>query len=343
MKVSFENLAITGIATALPENYVDLISLNREFGENEVKRIMASTGIKSVRVANGNTNASDLCEAAVECLLRNINVPATTIDAIIFVSQTFDAVMPATSVMLQHRLGISSEAVAFDISYGCSGYVYGLYQASMLIAAGGCNRVLLCVGDVITPLLHPDDKNVRMVFGDAGSATLIEKGSDDIAFILKTDGSGSDYLNVAKLSSKPKIMATNRVDRHGYLHMDGAAIMEFALREVPTIINELLRMKTWQCDEVETFALHQANAFMLNYLRKKLQVATQAIPIAVEHTGNTGSASIPLVLSLTRDRLHEECRLNKVVMCGFGVGLSWAAAGLNLSKTSILSPVEYRN
>lgn len=344
VKISFENLSVTGVAVAIPKNKLNMSSLNDEFGNNEVKRIIASTGISSVRVADSNVNASDLCFAATINLLENIKIPAETIDAIVFVSQTPDAIMPATSVMLQHRLGMSTNVVAFDISYGCSGYVYGLYQAAMLIASGGCKRVLLCAGDVITTLLHPSDRQVRMVFGDAGSATLIEKGTDRIAFSLKTDGSGMHHLRAAKSSVNSKSLnpiVQGQSDREGYLYMNGAAIMEFALREVPLMINELLSMKNWQSDEVGTFAFHQANEFMLNYLRKKMALSKQAVPIAVENTGNTGPASIPVVLSLTQDRLREENRLGKVVMCGFGVGLSWASAGLDLSKTLILSPVEY--
>lgn len=248
-------------------------------------------------------------------------------------SQTHDAIMPATSVMMQHRLGMSTEAVAFDISYGCSGYVYGLYQASMLISSGGCKRVLLCAGDVITPLLDPLDRNVRMVFGDAGSATLIENGTDSIAFSLNTDGSGMHHLRAAKSNAK--------ANHDSYLYMNGAAVMEFALREVPTTINKLLKMKDWKADEVGTYAFHQANGFMLNYLRKKMELPKQAVPITVENTGNTGPASIPLALSLTKDRLCDEGRLDKVIMCGFGVGLSWASAGMNLGNTLILPPVEY--
>jgi 3-oxoacyl-[acyl-carrier-protein] synthase-3 len=243
--------------------------------------------------------------------------------------------MPATSVMLQHRLGISTNAVAFDISYGCSGYIYGLYQAAMLLVAGGCHRVLLCAGDVITPLLHPGDRHVRMVFGDAGSATLIESGNDKIAFSLKTDGSGMNDLHCDKYN-----IDTNEKQ---YLFMDGAAIMSFALREVPLIVDDLLKLKQWHANEVGTFALHQANAFMINYLRKKMKITKEAVPITMESTGNTGSASIPLSLTLSHQRLCQENRLDKVVMCGFGVGYSMGAAGVNLSKTIITPPVQYKH
>lgn len=335
MNISFKNVSVSGIAVALPKDKLNLSSLGDLYGVNEVKRIMASTGISTIPVADEKTKTSDLCLAAAKNLLHSANILVDSIDAIVFVSQTHDAIMPATSVMLQHRLGLKTDAVAFDISYGCSGYVYGLYQAAMLITSGGCKRVLLCTGDVITPLLHPSDRNVRMVFGDAGSATLIEHGEDSISFSLKSDGSGMDYLKANKQK--------NEISTDNYLYMNGAAVMEFALREVPVMVNELLKIKNWQADEVGAFIFHQANEFMLNYLRKKMALSKQAVPIAVENTGNTSSASIPLTLALTGDQLYQEDRLNKVILCGFGVGLSWAAAGLDLSKTLILSPLEYLN
>ncbi|MBV9576547.1 MAG: ketoacyl-ACP synthase III [Gammaproteobacteria bacterium] len=331
MNTSFENISVSGIAVALPHNKLELSSLSQLYGTNEVQRIMANTGISAVRVADAQTKTSDLCFMAARELIAKMTV--NSVDAIVFVSQTHDAVMPATSVMLQHRLGLSTNTVAFDISYGCSGYVYGLYQAAMLIAAGGCQRVLLCTGDVITPLLYPTDKHVRLVFGDAGSATLIERGNDCLSFILRSDGSGMDHLKAAKQK--------NEITHDGYLHMNGSAIMEFALREVPKMIAELLQVKNWHAEEVGSYVLHQANEFMLNYLRKKMALSKEAVPIAVENTGNTSSASIPLTLALTSDRLRQENRLNKAILCGFGVGLSWAATSLDLSKALILSPLEY--
>lgn len=333
MKVTFPNLAIRGIAAALPKDTLDISALGKKFGDNEVKRIMASTGIKSIHIANNDMKLSDLCLTASTHLLNSLNITADSIDAIVVVSQTHDAIMPATSAMLQNKIGLGKHVVAFDISYGCSGYIYGLYQASMLISSGGCKRVLLCAGDIISPLLHPEEHQVRLVFGDAVSATIIEKGSDTFDFILNTDGSGKAHLKADKLSR-------NKLEHSGYIYMNGAEIMEFALREVPSTINELLHMKNWKTEDVGTFVLHQANYFMLNYLRKKMQLTKEAVPIAVENVGNTGPASIPLTLSIFGDQLIKEERLTNVVMCGFGVGLSWAAAGLNLSKTTFLPPVE---
>src|SRR5262249_4448517 len=147
-------------------------------------------GIKTVRVAPREIKCSDLCAAAAKKLFQQLQVNLNSIDAIVFVSQTPDHVAPATSAVLQHRLGLKRSVVAFDINYGCSGYIYGLYQAGLLLSSGGCQRVLVCAGDVITHLLNPADRQVRMVLADAGSATLIEKGDDQWAVAIETDGSG---------------------------------------------------------------------------------------------------------------------------------------------------------
>jgi 3-oxoacyl-[acyl-carrier-protein] synthase III len=339
MEVQFSNLMIRGIASALPLNTLDLSTLSDLFGELEVKRIISSTGIRKIRSALVGMNCSDLCFAATKRLLRGLDVPANSIDAIVFVSQTPDYIAPPTSVILQNRLGLSHNAVAFDINYGCSGYIYGLYQAALLLSAGGCQRVLVCAGDVITPLLDPLDRQVRLVLADAGSATLVEKGSDNFSVVLKTDGSGFEYLLAAKtFPNSLNKKTTNLLD--GYFHMNGGKVMEFALREVPSIIDHLLTMKNWNKNEVGTFALHQANLFMLNYLRKKAQLPMESVPIAVEEIGNTGPASIPVLLSVKGNELYKKNRLEKVLMCGFGVGLSWGAIGVNLSNTSLFSPIE---
>lgn len=346
MNVKIPNILIKGVAGAIPKNQLTLSSLGDEFSSNEVNRIISSTGIKSVRVGLNGMTSADLCHSAALNLLSELAIVPQEIDAIIFVSQTPEAVMPATSIMLQHRLGLATTAVAFDINYGCSGYIYGLYQAAMLLNGGGCKKVLLCAGDVITPLLHTDDRHLRMVLGDAGSATLLEKGDNDLHFVLRTDGSGAKHLmvpstapNMRQYIQENQISSPNLAVREGYLYMNGSEIMTFALREVPLVIDELLISNEWQRDNVNLFVLHQANQFMLDYLRKKLRVNKEKVPTAVENTGNTGPASIPLTLSLMNEQLKQQS-LERVIMCGFGVGLSWGAVSANLTDAKILAPIE---
>jgi len=336
MQTNIAGLRVTGIAAALPQNRLDLLSLSTQFGEAEVRRIIAGTGIHAIRVARHKQRASDLCAAAAIQLFSSLNISPDSIDGIIFVSQTSDAALPATSVILQDRLSLPTTSVAFDINYGCSGYIYGLYQAAMLLIAGGCSRVLLCVGDVITPILDPEDRAVRMVFGDAGSATLIEKGEDTFSFILRSDGSGAESLHAGWHPTD----YNGIVNKSNYLSMDGSAIMEFALREVPLCVQETLNLQGWDKSSLDVCILHQANQFMLNYLRKKMDIPKELVPIALSEIGNTGSASIPLTLSLKHEELRSKSTLNRSILCGFGVGLSWGAVGLNLSKTSLIPVID---
>ena len=328
MKTKITGLNILGISGSVPREILHLETLAEKFGESEVKRIIASTGINSVRVASANTSCADLCFVAAKNLLTKLDISAKSIDAIVFISQTSEFIAPATSAILQNRLDLSKEVVAFDINYGCSGYIYGLYQAALLINSG-CRRVLLCAGDVITPLLNDEDRQLRMVLGDAGSATIIEKGMHEFDFNIKTDGSGAQHIIAKRMS--PKVLIPE------YFYMNGAKIMEFALREVPSMIEEILEAKKWVRDDVDTFALHQPNRFMLDYIRKKSKLPKDAVISSVEMYGNTGPASIPLVLS---EHYSRKSSLEKVVMCGFGVGLSWGAIGLSLQDTALLPVIE---
>jgi 3-oxoacyl-[acyl-carrier-protein] synthase-3 len=271
MRVKLNGLRLSAIATALPKKKLEMTELYEKFGKQEVERIVSCTGISSLRIADEDVNASDLCLAAAQHLFAKTGISNKTIDAIVFVSQTPDYKMPATSCVLQAKLGLSNKVVAFDINYGCSGYIYGLYQAALLVSSKSAQRVLVCAGDTISRFLHPNDHKVRLVLGDAGSATIVESGADEWAFDINTDGNGFDKLIIPKEN-----------DRDGYLHMDGSAIMEFALREVGISFDNVLTHQGWEKADIKHAVLHQPNEFMLNYLRKKIKLSREQMPIAVK-------------------------------------------------------------
>lgn len=321
MKLSLNNLQLSGVAACVPKTKVTMAEFYEKFGKNEVDRICLSTGIKSIRLASENQNTSDMCLRASQELLNNLSVDRKNIDAVIFISQTPDYVMPATSCILQNKLNLKNSVLAFDINYGCSGYVYGLLQAGLLINSGACNKVLVCVGDTISRYLAPEDHKLRLVMGDGASASIIEKGYDTWSFDIRTDGSGYKSLIIPrKVEAKP------------YLSMDGASIMEFALREVPKVVESVMLQQNKTLDDISALVLHQANSFILQYLRKKIGASIGIVPIEVEKYGNTGSASIPITMcehyaGKNVDLMHSS------VMVGFGVGLSWGAVLLSLSNT----------
>lgn len=355
MKNVLHGFHISGICSALPAATVALTELAAEYGEAEISRIIASTGIRQVHIAPPDVCSSDLCQAAADHLLSALDLAPGEIDALLFLSQTPDWPLPPTACALQHRLGLSRNSVALDVNYGCSAYIYGLFLAGNLIQTGSCRRVLVCAGDTISRLIHPQDKAVRVIFGDAGSATLVEAtaATDQTGqwpFILHTDGGGANHLMVpAGAARQPHSAQTGvateresgnwRSDEN--LFMDGMEILNFSLREVPPLVTELLAMRNWSHAEANAGAviLHQANRFMVDYLRRKLKLDPAAVPIAVEEVGNTGPASIPLTLCQTHQRLRQEQRLQRTLLCGFGVGLSWGGTAGNLANTLILDPI----
>jgi 3-oxoacyl-[acyl-carrier-protein] synthase-3 len=326
MNIQLNNIHIKGIAVAVPKQKLDMKDLEDKFSANDIKRIAMSTGIDSVRIATNEQKTSDFCFAATQHLLKRLFLQGTDIDGIIFVSQTPDHRMPSTSCILQHKLGLPTTAVAFDINYGCSGYIYGLYQASLLINSGSCQRVLVCVGDTISKHLNPDDQKARLVFGDGGAATIVEKGEGSFTFNIMTDGSGYESLIIPSKEGK-----------EGYLEMDGSKIMEFALREVPPSIETVLNLLNWSKEDLDMLVFHQANKFMIDYLRKKMELPKEILPIAVKDYGNTGPTSIPLALCACQDEFKKR---EKVILSGFGVGLSWGSVGLNLSGTILTDVIE---
>jgi len=349
MIVSFSDIEIKAIAAALPLNSVECSSFSDIFGEEEVKRIIAKSGIERVRVVPPEVCVSDLCVVAAENLCENMALDRSSIDGIVFVSECPDYQFPATSVILQHRLKLSNNIAAIDINHGCSGYIYGLYQAAMMIKAGGCRRILLLVGDAISPLIHPGDRTLRMIVGDAGSATLVEGGVGRMSFHIKTDGSAyMHFIRPAGGARNPFSPETSieHKDADGNtrtennVYMNGYEIMNFVLREVPGTIEAVLKESGWRKAEVDTFALHQASKFILEQLTLLMKLEPESVPMTMVNTGNAGCASIPLLLSSRYSRPNNVSRLRRVVMSGFGTGLSVGAVTADLSCTTIIAPVE---
>ena len=348
MEKLFSNISISHIASAVPSSTHDLLEDAKIYGVAEVRKIIRSTGISKVRVADKGMTASDLCASAFTNILENSDINREKIDAVVFVSQTPDYRLPQTSNLIQTKFKLHKRVACFDLPMGCAGYINGLLQASMLISAG-CSKVLLMAGDTSTNLINKNDRSVSMVFGDAGSATIVESGNDNLYINICSDGSGSDKLIVEAGGFRlPSSYETGKVVElepgifrsKDNLYMDGMAIMNFAISEVPNIISESLNYLKWTPEEVGCYALHQANAFMLNYLRKKMKLSVAKVPISIDGFGNTASASIPLMLTNMYPELLKTKQLEKVVMCGFGVGLSWGTACGVLKNTKFYKPIE---
>ena len=247
---------------------------------------------------------------------------------------------------MQDRLGLSKDTVCIDVRYGCSGYIYGVFQAASWIASGACQNVLVLSGDTNSRMINDNDRSLKMVMGDAGTATLVSKGDTQIGFLIHSDGSGAEKLIVPAGGFRtPKSATTSELqwdeDRNGRtqedMFMDGMAIFMFAITKVPKNINSIIEQMGWNNKDVGLYALHQANKFMVDYIGKKLKVAENLVPVNATKYGNTGPATIPLLLSDVCSR--EQYDLRKTIMSGFGVGLSWGSIACDLSKTHFYEPI----
>ncbi|AOJ63255.1 3-oxoacyl-ACP synthase [Burkholderia ubonensis] len=330
---TISGVSVKAITAALPSGTIGEAEFAAIYGEREVARIVRGTGIGSIRTAAG-MGTSDLIVAAAAHLMRGWKIAAGEIDGLIVVTQTPDDWSPGCAYAVHDRLGLPTDCFVVDVNAGCAGYVSGLIQAASLVASGACRNVLLCTGDINTRLVDDQDHQVRMLFGDAASATLITAGDETLHFVSGADGSGRSLLGVNLQYEKDG----ERTGTIRCLKMDGAAVMSFALRRVPEAIDTLLKSQDKGLDDVGLFALHQPNRFILDYIRNRLGVSPERLPVDVDGIGNTNSTSIPLLLS----RRHEEDgdARRSVVMCGFGVGLAWGALLADLSKTRVLAPVE---
>lgn len=347
MNVILNNVCISSLVTWLPPQKLSMRTLSSQYGEEVVTNVIKGTGIEEVRVATPSTTSSDMCLQAAEVLIKNYGINKKDIDGIVFVSQTCDYLIPSTSIILQDRLGLSTDTVCIDIHYACSGYIYGLYQAALWISSGSCNNVLVLAGDTTTRMVNPNDYILRMEFGDCGSATLVSRGEGTIGFVIKSDGSGYEKIivraggfriPVSEETSRLVYDSNNCGRTQNDLFMDGLGIFSFVSSKVPKLLNEHLDFVKWDKNDVGLWALHQSNSLLLKLLAQKLKVDANKVPCNTKYFGNTGPATIPLLLTDLCSESHNY-DLSKVLMSGFGVGLSWGSVSANMSKTKFYNPV----
>lgn len=339
----FSSIAIRGITCALPAHEIRLEDRLALFGGDTaaLERIRKSIGLDSVRVVDEHTTAADLCQSAAADLISRLALSPASIDALIFVTQTPDHSQPCNAALLHGVLGLEKSCASFDVNLGCSGYVYGLWLAHALIAGAGLNRVLLLAGDSLSRIVGPRDRTTAILFGDAGTATLIEKSeqAEPAWFTLNTDGKGAQNIIVPSSGARrpPNVeSAVETEDAEGnfrsaqHLHMNGAEVFNFTLREIPASIKDLLAHAGQSIDDVDHVILHQANRYIIQNIGKRLGLPIEKTPCEVlRKYGNQSSASIPS--AICESYAGTEPRLpRKLVLSGFGVGLSWACGLLTL-------------
>ena len=335
------NARIAAIVACVPKNVVRNADFTDRFGDS-VQQIVKMTGVVERHIVEENVTTSDLCAAAAVALFDRASVNRQDIDAILFFSQTPDYRLPATACELQARLGLRTGIVAFDVNLGCSAYPYALWLGSMMIESGAAKKVLLMVGDTISRIVDDTDRATALIFGDCGTATLLEASMGlEATFILGSDGAGAPNLIVPAGCFR----VTDNIDdrnpnRQDTLFMDGGEIFNFTLKAVPKLIQALFAATGKDSEDYDHFLFHQANAFMVNHLRKKAKLPAEKVPINIDRFGNTSSGTIPLlIVTECRDAVTgiNPCEL---AMFGFGVGYSWAAAAMNVSNLACADLVE---
>lgn len=340
--LTIPNVKIVGLSATVPALQMDNLE---DPLVPDGEKVLKNTGIRFRHIASGNMCASDLCEDAAKRLLDKLSWESEEIDCLIFVRQTPDYLLPATATILQEKLGLSSQCFALDIAMGCSGYIYGLSTISALMQSGNFKKGLLLVGDTISRTCSPTDKSTYPLFGDAGTATALEfqEGASPILFSVGTDGSGKDAIIVndggfrhpMSDESRVRVQIEEGIERApSDLVLEGMDVFSFGISKGPQSVNELVEHFAIEKEEVDLFIFHQANLFMNEKIRKKLKIAEEKVPYCLSKFANTSSATIPLTL-ISECAEALESTSQKIVACGFGVGLSWGSAYFETSNLVI--------
>lgn len=343
-----KNVEIVGLSACVPKQKEDNSQIYPKWGDYD--SFIASTGINSHRVAPSNITTCDLCYESAKKLMTELQWNKDEIEALIFVSQTPDYVLPPTSCILQEKLELSQNCYTLDVSLGCSGWVYGLSVITSLMQNGTIKKGLLLVGDTISKICSKEDKSTYPLFGDAGSATALvyNQNASPFYFNLHTDGTGYNniivkdggYRNPVSESSLRSKLVSEGIERNSLnLELDGMNVFSFGITKVPKCINELVEHFNLDKEKTDLFVFHQANKFMNEKICKKLKLDEEKTPLSLDEFANTSCASIPLTL-VTRCQENLKNTSQSLIACGFGVGLSWGGVALKSNKICVPNLIE---
>jgi 3-oxoacyl-[acyl-carrier-protein] synthase-3 len=314
-------------------------AINDEFPEWSVEKISAKTGIYNRHIADTDEFSSDMAIKAAELLFEEHGIGPSSIDFILFCTQSPDYFLPTTACALQSKLGIPTTAGALDFNLGCSGYVYGLALAKGLVMGGIAKNILLITSETYSKFIHPKDKSNKTIFGDAAAATLITRDdgfAEILEFDLGTDGSGAENLIVKRGGIKFPKHATETGDvadefgnitNQNNLYMNGTEIFNFTSAAVPQLVSNVLEKNRLEGSAIDLYLFHQANKYMLNHLRKKIKIEESKFYYFLEDCGNTVSSTIPIAL---HNAQREGLLAGNVLLAGFGVGYSWGGCVLKI-------------
>ena len=346
--IKYNKVGIRAMSACVPQKIVYNKDLGYLIPEEEIEKTIQNIGVVERRVVDDDVCASDLAYKAAVRLMEDSNIDPASIDVLLFMSQTSDYRIPATAPILQHRLGLPIDTLCLDLSLGCSGFIFALSTAYAYASMDGVNRVLLLDGETFSKIVNKHDKVDWPLYGDAATATLIEKGDfEPSTFILRSDGSGKDAViirdgmrnKITSESCEEKVEEEGNIRNGLEVFMDGMAVFNFAMKRVPKSIKEIVEVTDTTLDDVDWLVFHQANKFMTDFFTKKLKFSPEKVPYCIQKYGNTSSTSVPLtIVSELRDKLKVG---DRVVMSGFGAGLSWGTARVVFGDCKISPVIEY--
>jgi len=348
--LSFNNVGISAMSAAVPACVINNLDYTGHFSAEEVRQVVDKIGVYQRRFAEPGVCSSDLCFAAAEKMIIDNKIDRNEIDLLIFISQTPDYRMPATSVILQNRLGLPHGTIAIDLTLGCSGFIYGLSVIYAMMEHSNLRKALLLNGETRSRIYSPKDRQAAFLFGDAGAAALITKAPEfgRSYFSLNSDGSKEDLIKMkaggyrfptSAETFKERIVDDHgniRSDEHGY--MNGSEVFTFVIKEVPPDIRKVLDFSGNNITEIDYFVFHQANLFINSHLIRKLKLDPFKVPSTISKYGNTSSVSIPLTMV---SELKGQLNNKKVLLSGFGVGMTWASGIINTGQCNISEIIEY--
>ena len=349
--ISYKNVGITAMAACVPKNVIDNYHYDLDiWPEEEVKKVVDKVGVKERRFADKDTCSSDLCFAAAEKLIADNNINKNEIDLVVFLSQTPDYRMPATSILLQDRLGLPMSTMAFDISLGCAGFISALSIVYAMMQNHGFRKALLLDGETRSKVYSRKDRREAFIFGDAGIAALIERDENfgESHFSINSDGSRGKLIMIPaggyRKMSSVETLQEKVVDEYGNIRseehgqMNGADVFNFVIVEIPKDIKRLLTNTGDDIQSMDYYVFHQANSFINNYIAKKMKLDKERIPWTIQKYGNTSSVSVPLtIISELKDKLSGN---KKLLLSAFGVGMAWASAIVPFHDCKISDIVE---
>jgi 3-oxoacyl-[acyl-carrier-protein] synthase-3 len=311
----------------LPIDTLSNEDINKLHPDWAIDKIMAKTGIKNRHISGKNEFASDMAINVSKQLFENNSIKPDSIDFILYCTQSPDYILPTTACIIQDKLGIPKSAGALDFNLGCSGYIYGLALAKGLISAGVAKNILFITSETYSKYIQSSDKSNKTIFGDGSSATIVsnEGFAEILDFSLGTDGSGAKNLIIEEGGSRfPRNLDNkNEIENNkSFLFMNGPEIFSFTSKAVPKLVYDTLLKNSFQIENIDLFVFHQANKYMLEHLRKKIEIDTDKFYIHIEDCGNTVSSTIPIALKEAIKNNNISNNMN-ILLAGFGVGYSW--------------------